>query len=249
MPQLPTLVKMLESGLHFGHKRSRRYPKMEPFIFTTKNDINIIDLRKSMDYLTRALEYTQRLGEQGATLLFVGTKKQAMPLVVKYATACNQPYVTTRWVGGTLTNFAIISKMIKKYWHLTGQRDSGEFEKYTKKEQLDLSREIEDLEETIGGIKHLTKLPIALFVVDISHDSTAVKEARIKGLPIVALCDTNVNPELVNYPIPANDDAVKGLDLILDLVAKSYLEGVAKKALAKEAEEAQKSGQEQTVVI
>lgn len=249
MPQLPTLVKMLESGLHFGHKRSRRYPKMEPFIFTTKNDINIIDLRKSMDYLTRALEYTQRLGEQGATLLFVGTKKQAMPLVEKYATACNQPYVTTRWVGGTLTNFAIISKMIKKYWHLTGQRDSGEFEKYTKKEQLDLSREIADLEETIGGIKHLTKLPVALFVVDISHDSTAVKEARIKGLPIVALCDTNVNPELVDYPIPANDDAVKGLDLILDLVAKSYLEGTAKKALAKEAEEAQKSGQEQTVVI
>ncbi len=249
MPQLPTLVKMLESGLHFGHKRSRRYPKMEPFIFTTKNDINIIDLRKSMDYLTRALEYTQRLGEQGASLLFVGTKKQAMPLVVKYASACNQPYVTTRWVGGTLTNFAIISKMIKKYWHLTGQRDGGEFEKYTKKEQLDLSREIEDLEETIGGIKHLTKLPVALFIVDISHDSTAVKEARIKGLPIVALCDTNVNPELVDYPIPANDDAVKGLDLILDLVAKSYLEGVAKKALAKEAEEAQKSGQEQTVVI
>ncbi len=249
MPQLPTLVKMLESGLHFGHKRSRRYPKMEPFIFTTKNDINIIDLRKSMDYLTRALEYTQRLGEQGASLLFVGTKKQAMPLVVKYASACNQPYVTTRWVGGTLTNFAIISKMIKKYWHLTGQRDGGEFEKYTKKEQLDLSREIEDLEETIGGIKHLTKLPVALFIVDISHDSTAVKEARIKGLPIVALCDTNVNPELVDYPIPANDDAVKGLDLILDRGAKSYLEGVAKKALAKEAEEAQKSGQEQTVVI
>lgn len=249
MPQLPTLVKMLESGLHFGHKRSRRYPKMEPFIFTTKNDINIIDLRKSMDYLTRALEYVQRLGEQGATLLFVGTKKQAVPLVVKYATACNQPYVTTRWVGGTITNFAIISKMIKKYWHLTGQRDGGEFEKYTKKEQLDLSREIEDLEETIGGIKNLQKLPIALFIVDISHDSTAVKEARIKGLPIVSLCDTNVNPELVDYPIPANDDAVKGLDLILDLIAKSYLEGVAKKTLAKEKEEAQKSGQEQTVVI
>lgn len=249
MPQLPTLVNMLESGLHFGHKRSRRYPKMEPFIFTTKNDINIIDLRITSDYLARALDYVHRLGELGATLLFVGTKKQAAPLVMKYASACNQPYVTSRWIGGTLTNFGVISKMIKKYWNLTGQRDSGDFEKYTKKEQLDLSREIEELETNIGGIKNLQKLPGALFIVDIHHDSTASKEARIKGLGIVALCDTNVNPELVDYPIPANDDAVKGIDLILDLVSKSYLEGAAKKAQAKEIEDAKKQGTEKSLEI
>lgn len=249
MPQLPTLEKMLESGLHFGHKRSRRYPKMEPFIFTTKNDINIIDLRLSLDYLARALEYVQKLGESGATLLFVGTKKQAAPLTIKYATLCGQPYVTTRWIGGTLTNFAIISKMIKKYWNLTGQRDSGDFEKYTKKEQLDLSREIEELESLIGGIKNMQKLPAALFVVDVHSDSTATKEARIKKLPIVAICDTNVNPELVNYPIPANDDAVKGIDLILDLISKSYLEGAAKKTQVKEVEEAKKQGAEKSLEI
>lgn len=240
---------MLESGLHFGHKRSRRYPKMEPFIFTTKNDINIIDLRKTLDYLSGALDYVRRLGETGATLLFVGTKKQAAPLVAQYAGVCNQPYVATRWIGGTLTNFAVISKMIKKYWNLTGQRDGGEFEKYTKKEQLDLSREIEELESLIGGIKHLQKLPAALFVVDISHDSTAVKEGRKRNVPIVALCDTNVNPELVNYPIPANDDAVKGLNLILDLVSKSYCEGVARKAQAKEKEEAKNQGTEKSLEI
>jgi small subunit ribosomal protein S2 len=249
MQQLPTLVKMLESGLHFGHKRSRRYPKMEPFIFTTKNDINIIDLRLTTEYLERALAQVHNLGQIGATVLFVGTKKQASPLVVKYASACNQPYVASRWIGGTLTNFAIISKMIKKYWNLTGQRDSGELEKYTKKEQLDIVREIEELEDLIGGIKNLSKLPHALFVVDIHHDATAVKEARKKGLPIIALCDTNVNPELINYPIPANDDAVKGLDLILDLVSKSYLEGAAKKKADQEREEAKKHGTEKAVEL
>ena len=249
MSQLPTLVQLLEAGLHFGHKRSRRYPKMEPFIFTTKNDINIIDLRQSLDYLSRALDQVKRYGETGASLLFVGTKKQAAPLVKKYATLCNQPYVTTRWIGGTLTNFAIISKMVKKYWNLTGQRDSGELEKYTKKEQLDISREIEELEDLVGGIKHLQKLPTALFIVDISADSTALKEARIKHIPIVSLCDTNVNPELVDFPIPGNDDAVKSIDLILGLVSKSYLEGAAHKKAVQEKEDAKLSGTEQTVQL
>ena len=249
MPQLPTLVQLLEAGFHFGHKRSRRYPKMEPFIFTTKNDINIIDLRLSLDYLARALDQIRHLGEIGAALLFVGTKKQAVPIVKKYAGQCNQPYVTTRWIGGTLTNFSVISKMIKKYWHLVGQRDSGEFEKYTKKEQLDLSREIEELEGLIGGIKNMQKLPQALFIVDINHDSTALKEARIKGLPIIACCDTNVNPELVNFPIPGNDDAVKSIELILDLVAKSYLEGVAHKKQVLEKEEEKKHGTEKALEI
>lgn len=234
MAQMPTVVQLLEAGLHFGHKRSRRHPKMEPFIFMSKNDINIIDLRLTVEMLAKALEYVKKIAEDGGSLLFVSTKKQASPLIEKYAQMCEQPFISNRWIGGTLTNFAIISKMVNTFKDLKTKRDSGDFQKYTKKEQLDFSRKIAELDHLIGGIEKMTKLPQALFVIDVNLDSTAVKEAMKKGIPIIAICDTNVNPEKATYPIPGNDDAVKSIDLILNLVAKSYNEGKASRVAGEE---------------
>lgn len=230
MPQLPTLEQLLECGLHFGHKRSRRHPKMEPFLFSTRNDITVIDVRKTLGALEHALAAISSVAQKGGTVLFVGTKKQAIVPTRTYAEGCGQPFVVNRWLGGTLTNFSVISKMIKKYHSLKEKRESGDFQKYTKKEQLELSREIDELEILIGGIKNMAKLPDALFIIDINHDSIAVKEARRKGIPIIALCDANVNPELVTYAIPGNDDAIKSVDLILRLVSEAYNEGAALRA-------------------
>lgn len=234
MPQLPTLVQLLEAGLHFGHRRSRRHPKMGPFLFSTKNDLSVIDVRKTLDSLKTALAAITRIAEQGGTLLCVGTKKQAHAAVRKCAEETGQPYVVNRWLGGTLTNFTVISKMIKKYHSLKGEQASGELQKYTKKEQLERAREIDELDTLIGGIQNLAALPDALFVVDVNHDNTAVKEARKKHIPIIALCDANVNPELVTYPIPGNDDARKSIDLILRLVSEAYQDGTAKRAAQKQ---------------
>lgn len=240
MVPLPTLEQLLECGLHFGHKRSRRHPKMEPFLFTTKNDLTVIDVRKTLAHLETALAYVSKLGEEGAVLLFVGTKKQASSAVKSHAESVALPYVTNRWLGGTLTNFTVISKMIKKYHSLKEKQTSGEFQKYTKKEQLDISREIDELDVLIGGIASMTKVPTALFIVDTNHNSTAVKEARRKKIPIIALCDANVNPELVDYPIPGNDDARKGLELIIRLIADAYREGTTKRSEKKAEAELEK---------
>jgi len=249
MAHMPTVVELLEAGFHFGHKRSRRHPKMEPFIFTSKNDINIIDLRLSVDLLAKAVEYVKKIGEDGGSILFVSTKKQATPLIEKYAQLCNQPYISNRWIGGTLTNFSVISKMINHFKDLKAKRDSGDFQKYTKKEQLVFSRKIDELDYLVGGIEKMTKLPQALFVIDVNHDNTAVKEAMKKGIPIVAICDTNVNPEKVTYPIPGNDDAVKSIDLILNLFAKSYNDGKARRDAGEETKKAEAQKVEHTVEI
>lgn len=246
MPQLPTLEQLLECGLHFGHKRSRRHPKMEPFLFATKNDMAVIDVRKTLAHLESALAFVVKLGEEGAALLLVGTKKQASASIKSNAERIGQPYVTNRWLGGTLTNFSVISKMIKKYHSLKEKQESGEFQKYTKKEQLDISREIDELETLIGGIANMAKVPAALFIADINHDSTSEKEARRKRIPVIALCDANVNPELVDYPIPGNDDARKGLELIIRLVADAYAEGKEKRA--KEKTETQAPKQAEVVI-
>lgn len=247
MPQLPAVEQLLEAGLHFGHKRSRRHPKMEPFLFTRKNEIAIIDVRKSLQCLEKALQYIHTLAQEGGTLLFVGTKRQAAARVKQYAEQCGQPYVTNRWIGGTLTNFAVIAKMIKKFHTEKQKMEAGEFQKYTKKEQLDRSREIEELDGLIGGIQQLTKLPNALFIIDINHDTTAVKEARKKNIPIVALCDANVNPELTLYPIPGNDDAIKSIELILKLISEAYSEGAARRSAAKAEEESKKAAESEIV--
>ncbi len=227
---LPTLVDMLKSGAHFGHKKSKRHPKMSPFIFTTRGEVSIIDLEKTEVLLKEALTYIERLVQRGGVILFVGTKKQGQQIVKKHAISCGMPYVTGRWLGGTLTNYAIISKMIKKYKKLMERSEAGEFVKYTKKEQLDITREIEELEDLIGGISTLSKMPDAVFLLDLKKEKTALREALKKKIPIVALCDTNTNPEEIDYPIPANDDAVKSIEMLVGLMASAVLEGKSKRA-------------------
>lgn len=235
MPQIPDLMTMLKSGSHFGHQVSRRHPKMKPYIFTAKSGFHIINLELTQEKLAEALEYVRKLVANGGTILFLGTKKQAQPIIEKYAKECGMPYITQRWLGGTLTNFNEISHVIKKYVDLKKQRASGQLEKYTKKEQLDFSKEIEKLDGVVGGIETLTRIPDAIFVCDVKREKTAVTEAVKRNVPIIAICDTNVNPDKVNYVIPANDDAVKSLDLIIGLVGAAIREGAAERDQKKEA--------------
>lgn len=225
MPEIPSLLEMLKSGVHFGHQVSKWHPKMKPFIFTSRNGIHIINLEESQVKLKEALEFVKRNAQNGGVLLFVGSKKQAQGIIEKYAKECEMPYVKERWLGGTMTNFAVISRLIKKFKDLKKKRDAGELEKYTKKEQLGFKREIEDLDKVIGGIENLEKIPDAIFILDIKNEKTAFAEAKKKGVPVVAVCDTNVDPTGVDYMIPANDDATKSIELIVKLIAEAVKEG------------------------
>ncbi len=239
MSRLPSIIEMLQAGVHLGHKKSRRHPKMEPFIFTTKNEMSIIDLEKTVEYLEKAVAFAKKAASEGKMILFVSTKRQAQALVKQYADACGMPYVNVRWIGGTLTNFAVISKMIKKLKDMKAKMDSGDFAKYTKKEQLELSRTIKELEDTIGGIQNLTRLPDVVFIIDPKRDKTALQESIRKQIPIISLSDTNVNPNEITYPIPANDDAVKAITLLLGCMTDAINEGKANpyvKEMAKPAE-------------
>lgn len=228
--KVPDIVQMLENGVHFGHKKSRRHPKMNEFIFTTRGEICVIDVRQTAVYLQKALDYIEQAASKGENILFVSTKRQAKALVKKYAENCGMPYVTERWIGGTLTNFSVISQLIKKLKKYKDQQASGELAKYTKKEQLDIAREVEELENEIGGIQTLTRTPDVVFILDLKKDSTACQEALRKNIPVVAVCDTNVNPENVTYPIPGNDDAIRSIDMMMSLLAKAVNEGKSRKA-------------------
>lgn len=200
---------------------------MSPFIFGIKNDVHIFNLETTQKYLSTALDFLKEQAKLGKKILFVGTKKQGQEIIKKYALACGMPYATERWVGGTLTNFAVVGLLIQKMKTLRKERDAGELAKYTKKEQLDFQREIERLEECVGGLETLTALPDVLFIWDMRTEETALREAKKKKIPIVAVCDTNVNPTGINYVIPANDDAVKSIELITSLVAGAINEGKA----------------------
>lgn len=214
---------MLKAGMHFGHRTNRWHPKMKPFIFTAKNGLYIIDLRKSREKLSEALEFIQKLVKEDKKILFVGTKSQVSEPMKKMAIEASQAYVVGKWLGGYITNFLVIKKSVKKYLDLTEKKAAGKLEKYTKKERLDFDREIKKLEVRVAGLVSLTKTPDALFVWDIKEEETAVREAIQKNIPIIAVCDTNVNPELANYPIPANDDSTKTIDLILGAVKDAIL--------------------------
>lgn len=215
---------MLQAGMHFGHRTNRWHPKMKQYIFTAKNGVYILDLKKTQVKLNEALDFMTKLVTESKSILFVGTKKQvAMPLQ-KMATEAGQPYIVGKWLGGYLTNFTVVKKSVKKYLDLLEKKESGKLEKYTKKERLDFDREINKLRERVGGLTALNKLPDALFIWDIKEEETAVKEAIQKNIPIIAICDTNVDPELVNYPIPANDDATKTITLVLDIIKETILE-------------------------
>jgi small subunit ribosomal protein S2 len=229
MPEIPDLLTMLKSGVHFGHQQARRHPKMEPYIFTAKSGFHIINLEKTQEKLKEALDFVKKIVSNGGTILFLSTKRQAKPIVEKYAKECEMPYITEHWLGGTFTNFVEIKKIIKRFSNLKKEKATGELEKYTKKEKLEFDREIEKLELAVGGIESLTKIPDAVFVCGVKTEKTAVLESIKKNIPIVAMCDTNINPEKITYPIPANDDAVKSIELITSLVAQAVKEGLAER--------------------
>ncbi len=225
-PKAPEILDLLQAGVHFGHKTSRWHPKMAPFIFGARSGVHIIDLEKTKAQLEKALIYVKELAQAGKIVLVVGTKKQAAPAVQKYAQEAGLPYVENRWLGGTLTNWHEIYKVIRSYNDLKTKRERGELQKYTKKEQSEFNKEIERKAQLVGGMSSLTKIPDALFVVDLKKEETAIKEANQEEVPIIALCDSNVNPERVQYPIPGNDDAVKAIELVVALVTQTYKEGV-----------------------
>lgn len=234
MINLPTLEELLTAGVHFGHLKSRWNPKMEPYIFTTRNKTHIINLEKTLEKLKLALEYVKDIASQGGTVLLVGTKRQAKEEVKKAAMSCGMPYVIIRWLGGTFTNFKTIQKTIKKLEKLQKTRAAPDFEtKYTKKERLLIEREIAKLENLFEGIKNLKKLPEAIFAVDVNHDKIPIREARAVGIKVIGLVDTNSDPEKVDYAVPSNDDSIRAISLMTGLVAAAINEG---KAQAQEAQ-------------
>ncbi|MDO8592492.1 MAG: 30S ribosomal protein S2 [bacterium] len=223
--KIPTVEEMLKAGMHFGHRTSKWHPKMEPFIFGSRKGVHIIDLRKTEKMLGEALEYLKKLASEGKTILLVGTKTQVKSTLKKIAEEIGMPYVSERWLGGLLTNFAVIRNLVRKYKDLVEKRDSGKLDKYTKKERLDFDREIVKLETNVGGLVGLTKAPDAIFIWDIRKEKTAFTEAKKKKIPVAAVCDTNVNPDGIQYVIPANDDATKGIKLVMNLIKEAVEEG------------------------
>ena len=221
---------LLEAGAHFGHQKERWNPKMRPFIFATRDDVHIIDLEETLKYLERAMDFARTTAANGGVVLFLGTKKQVHDIIKKHAIECGMPYLTERWLGGMLTNFGEVLTLLRKFKDLLRRQEKGEFKKYTKKEQLVFAREIEKLRTRIGGIQDLTKIPDAIYIVDLKYEKTARTEAESKGVKIIGICDSNINPTGIDYPIPGNDDAVKSIELITGMIARACKEGKAEAA-------------------
>jgi|SRR5690554_4484343 len=216
---------MLKAGVHFGHQTRFWNPKMKPFIFGARNKIHIINLEKTLPLLNDALNFTNKLAASNNKVLFVGTKRAAQKTIKEQAIRCGMPYVDHRWLGGMLTNWKTIRQSIKRYRDLEAQSQDGTFDKLTKKEALMRAREMEKLERSIGGIKDMGGLPDALFVVDVDHEDIAIQEARKLGIPVIAVVDSNSNPDGVDYVIPGNDDAIRAIELYVTAIADSILEG------------------------
>jgi small subunit ribosomal protein S2 len=221
-----TVVKeLLEAGVHFGHQARRWNPKMDRYILAKRHGIHVVDLRKTADCLEAAVGAARQVGERGGKVMFVGTKKQAQDIVAEEAGRCAQHYVNRRWLGGQLTNFKTIKARIAKLKELETAKENGTWERFSKKEALSLEREREKLERSLGGIKNLDRLPDMLFVIDPKRERIAVAEANHMGIPVVAVTDTNCDPDLIDYPIPGNDDATKAIRLITGRIADAILEG------------------------
>jgi small subunit ribosomal protein S2 len=223
-----SLEQMFRSGVHFGHHKSRKNPKAEEYIFGVKNGINIIDLQKSAERLKEAMEFVSQVVSNGGEILFVGTKKQAKSLTQAAAEKCGMPFVNERWLGGTFTNFSVISQRTKYLREGLEKQEKGEYSKYTKFEQMKIGEELTRLEKKMGGIRNMTKLPGAIFCASVIEDNLAIKEAQAKGIPVVALVDTNVSQEGIDYPIPSNEDAVSSLKLMFSHMIKAVLDGKEK---------------------
>jgi len=216
---------LLEAGVHFGHHTRRWNPKMKPFIFTERNGIHIIDLRQTLARLKEAYKAVKEVASNGGIILFVGTKKQAQETIAREAQRCGMPYVNQRWLGGTLTNFRTIRQRILYLQELEQRKERGEFDLLPKKEAQKMERELAKLTVRFGGLRTLTRLPDMLFVVDTKREAIAVKEAYSLGIPIVAMVDTNSDPDPIQYIIPANDDAIRSIRLIVGKIADAVLEG------------------------
>ncbi|OGH76847.1 MAG: 30S ribosomal protein S2 [Candidatus Magasanikbacteria bacterium RIFOXYC2_FULL_40_16] len=223
--KIPSIVEMLQAGVHFGHQVSRWHPKMEEYIFTERNGVHVIDLEKTKVKLEETLEAVRAMAAEGKEILFITTKPQAREIVREAAISCESPYLVERWMGGLLTNFDELKKLFKKYNGLKEQQANGELEKYTKQEQSKITKDLEKMEKTLAGLSYLEKMPEALFVPSVQREKTAVDEANKTGVPIIGICDTNANPEKAEYVIPANDDAVNAIKLMVGLVAEAIKEG------------------------
>lgn len=229
-----TIKQLLEAGVHFGHQTKRWNPKMKPFIFAERNGIHIIDLQKTVACIEKAYEVVRDVSGNGGKVLFVGTKKQAHEVIKTEAERCNMPYVNQRWLGGLLTNFQTVRRSIEKLKELRSARDSGLWDSYTKRERKHLEIELNRLEKYVGGIEGLDRLPDLLFVIDTKKEENAVKEANKLGIPVVGVVDTNGDPEVIDYPIPGNDDAIRAIRLYCSKIADAILEGAG---MRKEEEE------------
>jgi small subunit ribosomal protein S2 len=229
MPQQFQLEEMLRAGVHFGHLARRWCPKMKPYIFMEKNGVHIIDLQKTLVLADEALKALEAIASTGREIMFVGTKKQAKHIIAEEAERAGMPYVCERWLGGMLTNFSTIRQSIRRMNAIDRMETDGTFDMITKKERLMLAREREKLMRILGGIANMTRLPAALFIVDIKKEHIAIKEARSLGIPIFAMVDTNCDPETVDYVIPANDDAIRSIQLMVKAAAETVVNARALK--------------------
>ncbi len=225
MPENVSVKQLLEAGAHFGHQTSRWHPRMKKYIFTKREGIHIIDLEQTVSMLAKACEFVKEVAAEGGKILFVGTKKQAQESVEESAQRCGMYYVNQRWIGGVLTNFATIQARIDYLVRLEDQQSRGEFSRLPKKEMLKLEKEIARLNRQMGGIKEMTSLPDALFIIDAPKERIALAEAKRMGIPVVGIADTSCNPDEIDYPIPANDDAIRAIRLVCNKIADAVVEG------------------------
>jgi small subunit ribosomal protein S2 len=221
-----TMRQLLESGVHFGHQTRRWNPKMKRFIFTERNGIYIIDLRQTLDYIDKAYDYIRNTVAEGGSILFVGTKKQAQEAIAEQASRVGMPYVNHRWLGGMLTNFSTVHKRLQRMKELESIEQTGAAQGYTKKETLHLQREKDKLTKTLGGLRDMQRVPAAIWVVDTKKEHIAVDEARKLGIPVIAVLDTNCDPDEVDFPIPGNDDAIRSAALLTRVVADAVADGL-----------------------
>jgi len=240
----PKIKELIDAGVHFGHQVKRWHPSMEPYIYTVKRNIHIIDLEVTEDLLKKAADFLYETARKGGKIVFVGTKKQARDIIEIEAKRAGAMYVTERWLGGTVTNFDVIKKNnIDKLIRMKKQREEGVFEKYTKKERLLLDRKIEKLERFVGGLTSLSRIPDAIFVIDTRRERTVVREAVVAKVPIVALIDTNSDPADIEYPIPGNDDAIKSIACVVKALADAVESGYRDFAMGVKEEEDAKKGE------
>jgi small subunit ribosomal protein S2 len=247
-----TIKRMLESGVHFGHQKRRWNPKMARYIFGERNGIYIIDLQKTAALLKNAIEFVRGLSSKGGTILFVGTKKQAQKTIAEQASRAGMPYINQRWLGGTLTNFTTVRRSLLRFRALKKSKEDGSMARLPRQEMLQKEKELQRMQKNLGGIENLTKSPDALFIIDPHKERTAVAEANKLNIPIVALLDTNCDPDEIDYPIPSNDDAIRAIQLMCEVMAESATEGrqlasVSSEEMAGDVSEAELSPEEEEI--